>query len=118
MAAADQFLADVRQKLGGSSPRIKVDARIVHGAPDGWFKPGAGKSEWFQDHEASPEMVVVPLGSFTMGPNDYDREKPLHKVTIKVPFAVGRFAVTFEEWAAAGLSHESEGQGWGRGRRP
>ena len=25
--------------------RIKVDAKIVHGAPDGWFKPGAGKSD-------------------------------------------------------------------------
>jgi len=25
--------------------RIKVDAKIAHGAPDGWFKPGAGKAE-------------------------------------------------------------------------
>jgi formylglycine-generating enzyme required for sulfatase activity len=34
---------------------------------DGWFTPGAGKFEWFKDHELGPEMVVVPDGEFTMG---------------------------------------------------
>ena len=98
--------------------RIKVDAKIIHGAPDGWFKPGAGKTEWFKDIDIGPEMVVVPAGEFTMGSNDHDSEKPPHKVTIKAPFAVGRFAVTFAEWDAAGLSHKPGDQGWGRGRRP
>ena len=98
--------------------RIKVDARIVHGAPDGWFKPGAGKAEWFKDLDVGPEMVVVPAGSFTMGSNDYDDEKPPHKVTIKAPFAVGRFAVTFAEYDTAGLTHKPGDEGWGRGRRP
>src|SRR5262245_24236758 len=27
---------------------------------DGWFKPGAGKTEWFKDLDVGPEMVVVP----------------------------------------------------------
>jgi formylglycine-generating enzyme required for sulfatase activity len=98
--------------------RIKVDARIVHGAPDGWFKPGKGKSEWFKDIDIGPEMVIVPAGSFTMGSNGYDSEKPPHKVTIKAPFAVGRFAVTFDEWDEAGLAHKPEDAGWGCGRRP
>ena len=40
--------------------RIKIDARVIHAAPDGWFKPGAGKAEWFRDHDHGPEMVVVP----------------------------------------------------------
>jgi hypothetical protein len=83
--------------------RIKVDARIVHGAPEGWFKPGNGKTEWFKDLDVCPEMVVVPAGSFTMGSLENDREKPPHTVTIKAPFAVGRFAVTFDEWDASGL---------------
>ena len=43
--------------------RIKVAATIVHGAPEGWFLPGKGKVEWFQDYEGGPEMVVVPAAS-------------------------------------------------------
>jgi formylglycine-generating enzyme required for sulfatase activity len=53
-----------------------------------------------------------------MGSTEHDNEKPPHSVEIKVPFAVGRFAVTFVEWDAAGLPHKPNDQGWGRGRRP
>jgi len=82
--------------------RIKVDAKVVHGAPESWFKPGNGKTEWFKDHVHGPEMVVVPAGSFMMGSpssevrwSGYDgREEPQHKVTIAKPFAVGRHAIT------------------------
>ena len=135
--AADQLLADVRQKLGGvaslssaqpqPSPtryrqegRIKIDAKIIHGTLDGWFLPGAGKTEWFKDLDIGPEMVVVPAGSFIMGSNDRSDEKPPHKVTIDEPFAVGRFAVTFAEWDAARLPRKPKpfDLDWGRGRRP
>jgi formylglycine-generating enzyme required for sulfatase activity len=98
--------------------RIKVEAKVIHGAPDAWFKPGGGKSEWFKDIEIGPEMVVVPAGEFMMGSNDYDDEKPPHKVAIGAPFAVSRCAITFAEWDAAGLPHTPDDQGWGRGRRP
>lgn len=130
-AVVTQLLADVRQKLEG---RIKVDARIVHGVPDGWFRPGAGKAEWFKDYEWGPEMVVVPAGSFTMGssPSEiatlkqeiphlglwHDCEGPQRTVTIRAPFAVGRFTVTLAEWDAAGLALTPDDQGWGRGHRP
>jgi formylglycine-generating enzyme required for sulfatase activity len=97
---------------------MKVHAMIVHGASDGWFKPGAGKAEWFKDLEICPEMVVVPTGAFLMGSKEHDNEKPQHRVTIKAPFAVGRFAVTFDEWDAAGLAHQPGDAGWGCGRRP
>jgi len=88
--------------------RIKVDAKIIQGAPDGWFKPGNGKLEWFKDHEHGPEMVVVPPGNFMMGspPDEPERESwrkgtesPQHKVTIVKPFAVGRHAITREQFA-------------------
>src|SRR6266566_4275122 len=48
---------------------------------------------------------VVPAGSFTRGsptsePGHSADEGPQHTVTIARPFAVGRFAVTFDEWDA------------------
>jgi formylglycine-generating enzyme required for sulfatase activity len=54
---------------------------------------------------ACPEMVVVPGGTFVMGSPlseeaRGDNEGPQHKVAIALPFAVGRFAVTFEQWDA------------------
>jgi formylglycine-generating enzyme required for sulfatase activity len=53
----------------------------------------------FKDCTECPEMVSLPAGSFTMGDNKGDRsEKPAHKVTIKKPFAIGKFEVTVGEW--------------------
>lgn len=84
--------------------RIKVDAPIVHGGRDGWFAPGAGKTEWFKDLAIGPEMVVIPAGSFMMGSPEVERgesrERPQHRVTFARGFAVGRYAVTWNEWKA------------------
>jgi formylglycine-generating enzyme required for sulfatase activity len=57
----------------------------------------------FKECEACPEMIVIPAGEFMMGApeneeDSEDNERPRHKVTIAKPFAVGRFAVTFDEW--------------------
>jgi formylglycine-generating enzyme required for sulfatase activity len=59
----------------------------------------------FRECEACPEMVVVPSGSFIMGSpkNERDRdpdESPQHTVTIGQPFAVGKFHVTRDQFAA------------------
>jgi formylglycine-generating enzyme required for sulfatase activity len=47
-------------------------------------------------------------------------EGPQHRVTIARPFALGRYAVTFEEYDAfcATGRDEPADRGWGRGRRP
>ena len=73
----------------------------------------------------SIEMVVVPAGSFMMGsePQEADYEGPVHRVTIRQPFAVGKYEVTFAEWDAcvdAGGcgGYRPNDRGWGRGRRP
>ena len=68
-------------------------------------------------------MVVIPNGEFLMGSNDgHPDEKPVHKVTITKPFAVGKFEVTFAEWdacvAAGGCRHKPGDEGFGRGNRP
>ena len=108
--------------------RIHIDAPIIHGAPDGWFKPGAGKIEWFQDIENGPEMVVVPAGSFMRGspesePGRYDDEGPQRTVSISSPFAISRHAITFDQWDAAVSGGGCNGyspadMGWGRGNLP
>ncbi len=95
---------------GRGEGRIKVDCPLdlVHGAPEGWFKPGLGKTEWFKDAEFGPEMVVAPADA---------------------PFSIGRFAVAFAEWDAAqahpdwqtysGIAaRKANDHSWGRGKQP
>lgn len=73
-----------------------------------------------------PEMVMLPAGSFLMGSPDDEEgrlatEGPQHEVEISRPFALGRFAVTFEEFDhfcdEAGREKPSDSD-WGRSRRP
>lgn len=71
---------------------------------------------------------MIPAGSFVMGSPDDEKsrannEGPQHRVIFARPFAVGRFAVTFDEWdecvADGGCNGYSPNDGgWGRGRHP
>ena len=82
----------------------------------------------FQECANCPEMVVVPAGVFTMGsPADEEgrlhNEGPQRQVTIPRPFAVGKFAVTFDEWdacvSAGGCnSYKPADEGGRRGQHP
>jgi formylglycine-generating enzyme required for sulfatase activity len=66
-----------------------------------------------------PDMVVIPAGSYKMGD-----ERNSRIITIKTPFAVSRFAITFDQWDAcvAGGGCENNispsDKAWGRGSRP
>ncbi|MBM3534133.1 MAG: formylglycine-generating enzyme family protein [Alphaproteobacteria bacterium] len=66
------------------------------------LKPGGRQA--FRDCPHCPELVVVPPGRFTMGalPNEERAGPPEEQVTVAIarPFAVGRFAVTRDEFAA------------------
>ncbi len=109
--AAEAKQAEQRYRPEG---RLKIDCplQLVHGAPEGWFKPGSGKTEWFKDIESGPELVVVAAGG-----------------AITAPFAIGRFVLTFAEWDAAqahpdwrrhsGIAaRKANDQSWGRGKQP
>jgi formylglycine-generating enzyme required for sulfatase activity len=114
--------------------RIRIEAALVQPAGLEWFLPGAGKIEGFKDAEFAPQMVVVPAGSFMMGappgePQRSDAEGPQHKVTFARPFAMGRYAVSFDEWDAAQrdkdwqavtgrAARSPKDYGWGRTDRP
>ena len=75
------------------------------------FDPG----DAFRDCDKCPELIVVPAGSFTMGSTKAERrwaadqgvdteryqlEGPSHQVEIPQPFAMGKFEITQEEFAA------------------
>ncbi|MFK7950562.1 MAG: SUMF1/EgtB/PvdO family nonheme iron enzyme [Saprospiraceae bacterium] len=45
------------------------------------------------------QMVKIPSGSFQMGSNDYDSEKPVHTVNIS-SFYMSKYEVTQKQWRA------------------
>ena len=83
-------------------------------------------AETFRDCSQCPVMTVIPAGTFKMGSPTAElnaNEGPQHTVTIPKAFAVGIYAVTFDEWDACVIEGGCEGnspssQGWGRGNRP
>jgi formylglycine-generating enzyme required for sulfatase activity len=61
--------------------------------------PTTHKSGVVRDCPSCPEMILLPAGTFTMGDNGGDRsERPAHKVSIKRPFAIGKYEVTTGQW--------------------
>jgi formylglycine-generating enzyme required for sulfatase activity len=81
----------------------------------------------FKECGTCPEMVVVPAGSFMMGSPDDEPGRSSREVqkaiTIRRPFAVGVFAVTFDEWDSCVshggcLGYRPSDEGWGRGMQP
>ena len=72
-------------------------------------------------------MIIMPLTAYGMGSDSTERgssggERPAHLVFVFKPFAVSRYATTFDEWDACvhygdcdpGI-HDND---WGRGRQP
>ena len=121
-AALNNALAEFVAK----QPRLAAAAAkvVVHVGVDPRNLPDRAV---FKDVDAPwcPEMVVIPAGTFLMGsPEEEGRwyaEGPQHTVTIRTRFALGRYAVTFDEYdqfCAATKREQPNDQGWGRGRRP
>jgi len=66
---------------------------------------GISPSARFQDCDQCPEMVVIPSGSFQMGSPEGELgrstdEGPVHEVTFRRPFAIGRYEITIAQWRA------------------
>ncbi len=71
----------------------------------------------FKECDTCPEMVVVPAGNFMMGSRASetgrsDNEGPQHPVKIANAFAVGKFHVTVDQFAAfvAETGYDAEGK--------
>jgi formylglycine-generating enzyme required for sulfatase activity len=107
-----------------------VDPFLLKPEAERMLKPGDTFRECAKD---CPTMIIVPAGEFMMGSpttekSRYDNEDDgggrQHKVTIAMPFAVSKFAVTFADWDTCvsvggcpkhGLDKDLS---WERGRRP
>ena len=107
------------------------EAGIVQGgisAGPGVDTSGLDAGDTFRDCASCPAMVVVPVGSFMMGPlgsagGFLQWDRPRHRVTIGYRFAAGIHEVTFAEWDACALAGECgdywpPDEGWGRATRP
>lgn len=108
--------------------RLDLTPNRPAGAPPPGGVPVAQQSapkmpgETFRDCPDCPEMVVVPDGEFDMGSTDSEYEKPVHKVAIARPLAIGRREISFAEWdrcvAAGACRYRPDDHGWGRDTRP
>ena len=81
-----------------TSPTANATAAPTDSTPSA-FQPGST----FKDRDDCPEMVVIPAGRFRMGDLNGAGEKyevPVHQVTIPRSFAVGKYEVTRDQYAA------------------
>ncbi len=115
---------DGRDTVGPGRPEPAAPAPA--GGDHGVAPTGHRAFEILQDAPFAPEMVVIPPGDFWMGspdddPEALDAEKPRHRVSIGYWLAVGKYAVTFDEFDRfvqdAGYEHKPKDQGC-RGDRP
>lgn len=66
-------------------------------------KPELQPGSTFRDCDDCPEMVVIPAGQFQMGDLNGEGEKyelPVHQVILANDFAVGKYEVTRDQYAA------------------
>ena len=77
-----------------------------------------------KDGSLGPKMVWMPTGQFRMGNlsgKGEKNERPVHKVTISQPFAMGQTEVSFDEYdqfAKATQRSLPDDKQWGRRNRP
>jgi formylglycine-generating enzyme required for sulfatase activity/predicted Ser/Thr protein kinase len=73
-------------------PKTPFIGKIIHKITGNSFIENLGSG-------VQLEMISIPGGTFQMGSHDYDREKPVHQVSIK-PFYLGKYVVTQEQYRA------------------
>jgi formylglycine-generating enzyme required for sulfatase activity len=121
--AASNAPAQPLSELANGHPGPKesnIGLKVLSGSDEASLKQKSG----FKECEKCPDMIVIPAGSFLMGSTESGpKQASRHKVTFAHAFAVGRFAVTFDEWDACVADGGCNGyrpwdNGWGRGKRP
>lgn len=91
-------------------------------------KPKPKKRDHSQPSPRAMNMVTIPPGQFLMGSPQTELERdanegPQIAVTIAMPFEIGRFEVTFDDWnkcikGGGCKGYSPDDSGWGKGQRP
>ncbi len=110
-------------------PPVAISSPPLKKGGQGGFLGAGGFSSVFRDQlrdgSSGPTMIAIPAGEFWMGSPKSEvgrnSDERRHRVKIERPFAIGQYAVTFEEYdhfcAVRGRT-EPEDRSWGRGNRP
>ncbi len=110
---ADNVTLGLSRGAPGAETRAKGPAPSV-GKPTGEPSPG----QVFRDCDRCPDVVVIGPGEFSMGSDDFETEKPVHRAVVAKHFALGRTEVTLAQWDACvadgGCSSRPSDQGRGR----
>jgi formylglycine-generating enzyme required for sulfatase activity len=118
------FAATARTRLqqieAKHEPKIEAKNEAKPAAP---APASAAPQSAIRDCPQCPEIVLIQSGAFEMGSSEmFDFEAPVHQVSIRKAFYIGRREVTFEEWDACftegGCKHKPDDRGLGRARRP
>lgn len=110
------------QRLGALASPTKPQAPTVTNTPVPPVSPVPPTST-IRDCSQCPELVLIPSGNFNMGSTEvFPFEGPVHQVSIRKPFYIGKYEVTYDEWDACvmdrGCTYRPDDAGAGRGRRP
>ena len=129
-AAAAEAAAEVERRRVAEAeepavPAAEVERRRVAEAEERRLAEWRRSGRLFRDCDACPEMVMIPAGTFMMGSpaseeGRDDDEGPRHEVTLRSPFALGRYEVTRAEYAAfvSATGHDMSGGCLVQGFRP
>ncbi len=113
--------------LAEERPRSVPCINVAVGPGVRCIVPASGRTHWFKDCPTCPEMVVVPRGEFVRGSPETEPgrspQETRKRMSMAKAFAVGRFAVTFDEWDACTAdggcnAYQPPDDGFGRGRNP
>ena len=112
-----QRLAEERQQLtaakppepsrvaGGESaapktePQPRQETQVAVGVPPA-TSPVQSPTGQTWKNPIGIEFVLIPAGEFLMGSDNYDDEKPVHRVRISKVFYLGKYEVTQAQWQA------------------
>ncbi len=108
-ADAEAGAAKLQTDLAASQAKAPATLAPLASRPPGVLSAAEEQAlkpkDVFRECVDCPAMVVLPAGTFTMGspdnePGRFPDEGPQHDVRIAKPFAVGKFDVTKDEFAA------------------
>lgn len=112
--------------LAESAARWAVETwAFALGSPANAEQPFLVFRDRLHDSSDGPAMIAIPASEFWMGSPEREARRSSderrHRVKIEQPFAIGQYAVTFDEYdhfCAATQRKKPGDQGWGRSNRP